>query len=96
MVGNTTMTKFPYHVDGTIDSVMYTPDSSCKKQQTSFSYISSDRTAKDPLQVVIKVQNLEFFFYFLCSRIISDFFVTKLYNIEEFFVLLNTLSKNTL
>ena len=78
------MTKFPYHVDGTIDSVMYTPDSSCKKQQTSFSYISSDRTAKDPLQVVIKVQNLEIFFIFYVHELFLIFLLQNSTTLKNF------------
>ena len=54
-VGDTVLTRYPYNFNGVHNSVTYTPDSSCQKQQTSFSYISSDPTAKDPLQVVIKV-----------------------------------------
>lgn len=57
MVANQTLraTDLPYSVSRAVSAVMYVPDRSCKKQQTIFSYMSSDPFTVDPLEVIIKV-----------------------------------------
>lgn len=61
-VGNVTVTTLPYVIQGS-SKVIYVPDSSCKKQQTSFMYKSSDPAQTNPLEVVIQV----------CSSVLNNF-----------------------
>ena len=55
MVDNETVRHTPYIIQNSQSMVMYTPDSSCRKRETAFSYISSDPSQAAALEVVIKV-----------------------------------------
>ena len=54
-VGNETVSMLPYSIDSLTSKVTYAPDSSCKKQQTSFKYKSSDPKQLNDVEVIIKV-----------------------------------------
>lgn len=55
MVDNETVRHTPYIIQNSQSTVMYTPDSTCRKREAAFSYISSDPSQSAALEVVIKV-----------------------------------------
>ena len=55
MVDDETVRHTPYIIENSASIVLYAPDSTCRKHQAAFSYMSSDPSQLADLEVVIKV-----------------------------------------
>jgi hypothetical protein len=56
IVDDETVRHTPYVIQNSVSTVMYSADSTCRKHQTAFSYMSSDPSQSAALEVVIKVR----------------------------------------